>query len=106
MARAAVIVCGTLTPVLATHLSSLNSPAPSCLPGPLSSPSHQQAQQQQRQQQQQDQQQVEAARRYSGGLQPGSFDYVLLDPPCSALGLRPRLLHDITLHQLRKVCAC
>ena len=43
--------------------------------------------------------------RYSQGLEPGSFDYVLLDPPCSALGLRPRLLHDISLPQLGKVAS-
>lgn len=44
----------------------------------------------------------------SGGgslLQPESFDYVMLDPPCSALGLRPRLQHDWSLHQLRKMAA-
>ncbi|RLN46996.1 hypothetical protein BBJ29_009719 [Phytophthora kernoviae] len=27
------------------------------------------------------------------GFFPGTFDRILLDPPCSALGLRPRLLH-------------
>ncbi len=32
---------------------------------------------------------------------PGSFSHVLLDPPCSALGLRPRLLHSWTLPQVR-----
>ncbi|KAG2494690.1 hypothetical protein HYH03_007206 [Edaphochlamys debaryana] len=32
---------------------------------------------------------------------PGSFRYIMLDPPCSALGLRPRLLHSWTLPQLR-----
>lgn len=32
---------------------------------------------------------------------PGYFDYVLLDPPCSALGLRPRLLHHWSLKQVR-----
>lgn len=50
-------------------------------------------------------QQDGAAGHYSQGLQPCSFDYVLLDPPCSALGLRPRLLHDIALPQLRKVAS-
>ena len=35
-------------------------------------------------------------------LQRESFDRVLLDAPCSALGLRPRLLHtSISLKQLR-----
>jgi 16S rRNA C967 or C1407 C5-methylase (RsmB/RsmF family) len=38
-------------------------------------------------------------------LQPGSFDYVLLDAPCSALGLRPRLLLDWTLPRLVKMAA-
>lgn len=38
-------------------------------------------------------------------LQPGSFDYVLLDAPCSALGLRPRLLLDWTLPRLVKLAA-
>lgn len=28
-----------------------------------------------------------------GGFHPETFDKILLDPPCSALGLRPRLLH-------------
>lgn len=28
------------------------------------------------------------------------FDRVLLDPPCSALGLRPRLSHDVTMKDL------
>lgn len=28
------------------------------------------------------------------------FDRVLLDPPCSALGLRPRLLHEVTMNDL------
>lgn len=34
------------------------------------------------------------------GFEPESFDYVLLDAPCSALGLRPRLLHDWTQPRL------
>jgi len=34
------------------------------------------------------------------GFHPESFDRVLLDPPCSALGLRPRLLHTTTLAEL------
>jgi 16S rRNA C967 or C1407 C5-methylase (RsmB/RsmF family) len=38
-------------------------------------------------------------------LQPGSFDYVLLDAPCSALGLRPRLLLDWTLPRVVKLAA-
>jgi 16S rRNA C967 or C1407 C5-methylase (RsmB/RsmF family) len=29
------------------------------------------------------------------GFNPGSFDRILLDPPCSALGLRPKLQVDI-----------
>ncbi|GFR46036.1 hypothetical protein Agub_g7505, partial [Astrephomene gubernaculifera] len=36
---------------------------------------------------------------------PASFDYILLDPPCSALGLRPRLLHAWSLKQLRALAA-
>ena len=28
------------------------------------------------------------------------FDRILLDPPCSALGLRPRLSHEVTLEEL------
>ncbi|GLI63582.1 hypothetical protein VaNZ11_006585 [Volvox africanus] len=35
----------------------------------------------------------------------GTFDHILLDPPCSALGLRPRLLHSWTLPQLRAMAA-
>lgn len=36
-----------------------------------------------------------------GGLPKGAFDKVLLDGPCSALGLRPRLSHvDMTLKML------
>ncbi|KAJ9465840.1 tRNA (cytosine(48)-C(5))-methyltransferase [Diplonema papillatum] len=33
---------------------------------------------------------------------PGSFDAVLLDPPCSGLGLRPKLRHDVTTKQLEE----
>ena len=29
-----------------------------------------------------------------------SFDRILLDPPCSALGLRPRLSHTVTMEEL------
>ncbi|GIL82099.1 hypothetical protein Vretifemale_11036 [Volvox reticuliferus] len=35
----------------------------------------------------------------------GTFDYILLDPPCTALGLRPRLLHSWNLPQLRAMAA-
>lgn len=35
-------------------------------------------------------------------FEPESFDAVLLDAPCSALGLRPRLLHDWKLPQLAR----
>ncbi|GIL68932.1 hypothetical protein Vafri_22182 [Volvox africanus] len=35
----------------------------------------------------------------------GTFDHILLDPPCSALGLRPRLLHSWNLPQLRAMAA-
>ena len=35
------------------------------------------------------------------GFPPESFDYVLLDAPCTGLGLRPRLLHRQTIGQLR-----
>jgi len=38
------------------------------------------------------------------GFSPGSFDHVLVDAPCSALGLRPRLLQTATLQYLRQ-CA-
>ncbi|KAK8812289.1 hypothetical protein WA158_007523 [Blastocystis sp. Blastoise] len=34
------------------------------------------------------------------GFPRESFDRILLDPPCSALGLRPRLCHDTTLQEL------
>jgi 16S rRNA C967 or C1407 C5-methylase (RsmB/RsmF family) len=37
--------------------------------------------------------------------QPGSFDAVLLDAPCSALGLRPRLLMGWQLPQLEALAA-
>jgi 16S rRNA C967 or C1407 C5-methylase (RsmB/RsmF family) len=33
---------------------------------------------------------------------PESFDRVLLDPPCSALGLRPKLQVATTLNELKK----
>jgi 16S rRNA C967 or C1407 C5-methylase (RsmB/RsmF family) len=36
----------------------------------------------------------------TAGFEPESFDYVLLDPPCSALGLRPRLIVPQTLKEL------
>lgn len=36
------------------------------------------------------------------GFHSYSFDRVLLDPPCSALGLRPRLLCDVKLNELKK----
>ena len=35
------------------------------------------------------------------GYPRGSFDYILLDPPCSALGLRPRLSHASSLEELK-----
>jgi 16S rRNA C967 or C1407 C5-methylase (RsmB/RsmF family) len=35
------------------------------------------------------------------GFPPESFDFVLLDAPCSGLGLRPRLLISQTMPQLR-----
>ncbi len=34
------------------------------------------------------------------GVAPESFDAILLDAPCSALGLRPRLLHDWKIRHL------
>jgi hypothetical protein len=37
------------------------------------------------------------------GFESESFDYVLLDAPCSALGLRPRLLQSATLKYLWQV---
>lgn len=39
------------------------------------------------------------------GFYPESFDRILLDPPCSALGLRPKLLiAQTTLKELQQVC--
>lgn len=35
------------------------------------------------------------------GFEPESFDYVLLDAPCTALGLRPRLVLSQTMEELR-----
>ena len=47
------------------------------------------------------------------GFPAESFEYILLDAPCSALGLRPRLTHHTTMAELRQVlhvaialCAC
>ena len=37
------------------------------------------------------------------GFPPESFEYILLDAPCSALGLRPRLTHHVTLSELNQV---
>ncbi|GLE11732.1 hypothetical protein PINS_up024325 [Pythium insidiosum] len=37
---------------------------------------------------------ADAALLKVAGFYPETFDRVLLDPPCSALGLRPRLVHD------------
>ncbi|KAJ0405884.1 hypothetical protein ATCC90586_003345 [Pythium insidiosum] len=37
---------------------------------------------------------ADAALLRVAGFYPETFDRVLLDPPCSALGLRPRLVHD------------
>ena len=34
------------------------------------------------------------------GYPRGQFDRILLDPPCSALGLRPRLSHTVTMEEL------
>ncbi|KDO27446.1 hypothetical protein SPRG_07034 [Saprolegnia parasitica CBS 223.65] len=34
------------------------------------------------------------------GFSPETFDKILLDPPCSALGLRPRLLHACNMSEL------
>lgn len=36
------------------------------------------------------------------GFYPESFDRILLDPPCSALGLRPKLRVELTLQQLQR----
>ncbi|KAL4856723.1 putative methyltransferase [Chlorella vulgaris] len=36
------------------------------------------------------------------GFPPASFDYVLCDAPCTALGLRPRLLHRQSLRELEQ----
>ena len=52
---------------------------------------------------------ADSARLGAGGRIPGlsfelgSFDRVLLDPPCSALGLRPRLLQTATSAALEQV---
>ena len=37
------------------------------------------------------------------GFPPESFEYILLDAPCSALGLRPRLSHHTTILDLMQV---
>jgi len=37
-----------------------------------------------------------------GGFHKESFDYILLDAPCSAMGLRPRLVQEATLESLRQ----
>lgn len=34
------------------------------------------------------------------GYPRGVFDFILLDPPCSALGLRPRLSHQVSMEEL------
>lgn len=39
------------------------------------------------------------------GYPPESFDAVLLDAPCSALGLRPRLVHRQSMAELRGTAA-
>lgn len=39
------------------------------------------------------------------GFAPESFDAVLLDPPCSALGLRPRLRVDLGVSDLEEMVA-
>jgi hypothetical protein len=39
------------------------------------------------------------------GFPPASFDCVLLDAPCTALGLRPRLQQALTLPQLLEAAA-
>jgi methyltransferase NSUN6 len=40
------------------------------------------------------------------GFYPESFDRILLDPPCSALGLRPKLsMANTSLADLESVCA-
>lgn len=53
--------------------------------------------------QQEEQQQLSA--ELLAVAQPESFDSVLLDAPCSALGLRPRLLMDWRLPQLEAIAA-
>lgn len=39
------------------------------------------------------------------GFYPETFDKILLDPPCSALGLRPRLLHPRDANALEEFCS-
>jgi len=39
----------------------------------------------------------------AGPFEAESFDAVLLDPPCSALGIRPRLTHGWSLQQMRSM---
>jgi 16S rRNA C967 or C1407 C5-methylase (RsmB/RsmF family) len=56
-----------------------------------------------RQQQQRRQRPLSAA--VLAAVAPESFDAVLLDAPCSALGLRPRLLLDWRLQQLQALAA-
>lgn len=48
----------------------------------------------------QEQQQQQPCAELLAAAQPESFDAVLLDAPCSALGLRPRLFMDWRLPQL------
>lgn len=41
----------------------------------------------------------------AAAVTPEGFDYILLDAPCSALGLRPRLLVDWSLPALQKLAS-
>jgi 16S rRNA C967 or C1407 C5-methylase (RsmB/RsmF family) len=50
-----------------------------------------------------DQEQQQPCAELLAAAQPESFDAVLLDAPCSALGLRPRLLMDWRLPQLESL---
>lgn len=40
------------------------------------------------------------------GFPPESFDSILLDGPCTALGIRPRLIHRAPLWELAQVTRC
>ncbi len=75
-ARGEAKVAQRLRRKAAVAAAQLHAPAPSAPPEPLGAP-----------------------------LEPASFDCVMLDAPCSALGLRPRLLEPVTLKELHRHAA-